>query len=455
MVRIGAALFNADHGRLADEVTRAEVAGLDFLHFDVFDGSLVPDLGFPPRTLKALRPLTRMPFEVHLVAADPTRHLAALAEAGADLVFLPTESTPLVYEAIFAVRERGMRPGLCLALGTPLTVLEPVLSLLDAVLLLGRVTGEGQRGRAFNDLLLGRLRAVRRMIDDAGVTVDLQAAGGLETDSCIAAVEAGATALPIGGALYREPDRGAYVRYLRQRLSEAAGQSSTPATEAVDQGPALLHPARVLVASRSFGPHCPDAVARLRVAGCELLPNDWGRAPIERELTERIVGVDALISGTEPVTAAVLAAADQLKVISKHGVGYENIDLAAARARGTQSPLLAARSVILSPTWRWRCCWRWRDRCPRATARFALAHGRAWSAWNCAARRSASLASDRSARPWPAEHWGLACVSSLTMRFRTTPSPAPGTSSICRCLTSWRSPTSCRCMRRLATRPVT
>jgi len=331
MTRIGSALFNADHTRLGEELRRVEAAGADFLHFDVFDGHLVPDLAFPPRTLEALRPLSRLPFEVHLAATDPLRFLPALKRAGADLVFLPAESTPMLYEAIFALRELGLRPGLCLALGTPLAVLEPVLPMLDAVLLLGRVTGEGQRGREFNLLLLGRVAAARRMIDALGQPVDLQAAGGLELDSMRAAVAAGATSLPIGGALHREADMGAYVAGLRAAL---AFEANGPAPAVHLPEPALARPLRVLVASRSFGPHCPEALARLREAGCELLANPWGRSPSEEELLARIGDADVLVSGTEPVTARVLAAAPRLRLIAKHGVGFENIDLEAARARG-------------------------------------------------------------------------------------------------------------------------
>lgn len=347
MVRLGSALFNADHGHLAAEVARVEAAGLDFVHIDVFDGHMVPDLGFSPLTMHTLRSLTRLPFEVHLAANDPLRFIPALVKGGANLVFLPLETTPLVYEAVFAVREQGLRVGLCLALGTSLSLLEPVLPLLDAVLLLGRVTGEGARGRTFNDLLLPRIQAVRHMIDRGGYDVDLQAAGGLERESSRAAVAAGAMALPIGAALHREADMTAYVSDLRAYCSgDAAALNNSRGDGSVKTGSAPVAPDtyRVLIASRSFGPHCPEALERMRVAGCLLIPNDLGRAPTEAELLARIADVDVLISGTEPVTAAVLAAAPRLKVISKHGVGYENIDLDAARARGI--PVAVAGGAI-------------------------------------------------------------------------------------------------------------
>ncbi|MCL4302405.1 MAG: ribulose-phosphate 3-epimerase [Anaerolineae bacterium] len=214
-IRLGAALFNGDHGRLAEEVARLEAAGLDFLHLDVFDGHFVSDLGFPPRTIAALRPLTRLPFEVHLGAVEPLRFVPHLAEAGVDLVIFHVESVPMLYEAIFNVREHKVKVGLAVTLGTPVRVLEPVISRIEAVLLLSRVTGEGTRGASFDPLVLPRVRRVREMVEAAGAAVDIQVAGGVKRDYIPELIAAGATTLAMGGGIYKVPDMAREVAEMR------------------------------------------------------------------------------------------------------------------------------------------------------------------------------------------------------------------------------------------------
>lgn len=219
MLRLGSALFNGDHGRLAEEVARLEGAGLDFIHLDVFDGHFVSDLGFPPRTIAALRPLTKLPFEVHLGAIDPLRFVPHLAEAGADLIILHVESITMLYEAIFTVREYGVRVGLAFTLGTSLALLEPVVSLIDAVLLLSRVTGEGARGASFNPLVMPRVRTARAMVEANRAAVDIQVAGGVKRQHIRELVAAGAATLAMGGGLYRVPDMAQEVLEMRKLAS--------------------------------------------------------------------------------------------------------------------------------------------------------------------------------------------------------------------------------------------
>ena len=217
-IRLGAALFNGDHGRLAEEVARLEGAGLDFIHLDVFDGYFVPDVGFPPRTIAALRELTRLPFEVHLGVREPARFVRALAESGVDLILFHLESARMAFEMLFAIHSLNVQAGVALSLGTPVASVEPLLSSADAVLLLSRVTGEGTKGTSFDPAVLPRLRAVREMARGAGGSCDLQVAGGINRTNAAAAVEAGAVTLTLGAGIYKAPDMAAEVRAIRALL---------------------------------------------------------------------------------------------------------------------------------------------------------------------------------------------------------------------------------------------
>ena len=219
--RIGAALFNGDHGRLAEEVARLEEAGVDFIHLDVFDGRFVGDLGFPPRTIAALRGLTKLPFEVHLGAEDPLRFVPQLVNAGADLIIFHIESVAMVYEALFLVKEQGVDAGLAFSLGTPVESLRPVINMADAALLLSRVTGEGARGAKFNPSVLTRVEDVSSMAAAADRDLDVQVAGSVKREHVPALLDAGMTSLAMGGGLYRVPSMADEVQALRALVKEA------------------------------------------------------------------------------------------------------------------------------------------------------------------------------------------------------------------------------------------
>ena len=219
-VRLGAALFNGDHGRLADEVQRLEAAGLDFLHIDVFDGYFVPDVAFPPRTIAALRKLTRLPFEVHLGVNEPGRFIPPLVEAGVDLILFHVESARMPFETAFSIRSLGARAGVALSLGTALSTVEALLDRLDAILLLSRVTGEGTSGASFDPGALPRLRRARELAAAAGGRCEVQAAGGVNRTNIASLVEAGATALSLGAGIYKVPDMRREVEEIRKLVTE-------------------------------------------------------------------------------------------------------------------------------------------------------------------------------------------------------------------------------------------
>ena len=222
-VRLGAALYNGNHARLGDEISRLESAGVDFVHLDVFDGHFVSDIGFAPRTIADLRPLTKLPFEVHLGFDGPLRIMPALAEAGVDLVLMHIEGLAMPYEALRLAGTYGSRVGVVVTLGTPLGCLEPVITLVDSVLLLSRVTGEGAHGSSFDPLVFPRLRAVRELVIAAGTQVDIQVAGGVRHEHVRDLVAAGATTLAVGGGIYRVPDMAHAISEMRDAAVQAKG----------------------------------------------------------------------------------------------------------------------------------------------------------------------------------------------------------------------------------------
>jgi ribulose-phosphate 3-epimerase len=213
VVRIAPSILSADIGRLAEEVRVAEAAGADWIHVDVMDGRFVPNITFGPAIVHAVRAVTRLPIDVHLMVVEPERHLAAFAEAGADGLSVHVEASTHLQRTLHAIRELGKRAGVVLNPHTPEENLRYVLEDLDLILIMTVNPGFG--GQAFLPGVVPKIRRVRELIDQAKHSIDLEVDGGIAPDTVRAVVAAGANVLVAGNSVFGQPDRAAAIRALR------------------------------------------------------------------------------------------------------------------------------------------------------------------------------------------------------------------------------------------------
>jgi ribulose-phosphate 3-epimerase len=194
-------ILASDFARLGEEVAALEAAGADWVHVDVMDGHFVPNLTMGPDIVKALRPHTSLPFDVHLMVAPVDPWLEAYRAAGAEVLSVHPESGPHLHRTLGRIRQLGARAGLVLNPATPVAVVEEVIDMVDLVLIMSVNPGFG--GQSFIDSALRKIERVRALLDAAGSPAVLQVDGGVTAANAAACVDAGATALVAGTAVFR------------------------------------------------------------------------------------------------------------------------------------------------------------------------------------------------------------------------------------------------------------
>jgi len=218
-IRIAPSILSADLGRLADEVRVAEIAGADWIHVDVMDGRFVPNITMGPGTVSAVRKVTRLPIDVHLMIVEPERYIDAFADAGADLISVHFEATTHLQRTLAQIRGRGKRAGIVLNPHTSEEAVRYLLGDVDVILVMS--VNPGFSGQEFLPQVLPKIVALRRLIDREGMKVDLEVDGGIQPATARAVVEAGGRVLVAGHAFYGQPDRAQALAALR----EAAGSA--------------------------------------------------------------------------------------------------------------------------------------------------------------------------------------------------------------------------------------
>lgn len=226
-VKIAPSILAADFAWLGKQVQEAEQAGADVIHVDVMDGRFVPNISIGLPVLQALRRVTKLPLDVHLMIVEPERYVDAFAAAGADYLTVHVEASPHLHRTVQMIHSAGLAAGVALNPATPVSALQEILPDVELVLVLSVNPGFG--GQRFLPSALRRLRQLRQMIDALGSPAALEVDGGIYPDTAAQVVEVGATWLVAGTAVFGAPEGiAAGMRSLRQAIKTPA-LADTPA----------------------------------------------------------------------------------------------------------------------------------------------------------------------------------------------------------------------------------
>jgi len=224
-LKIAPSILSSDFAHLAREVQAVERGGADWIHVDVMDGRFVPNITVGPVVVGAVRKVTKLPIDVHLMIVEPERYVHEFAEAGADILSVHVEPSYHLARTLQLIRSLGKKAGVVLNPHTPPDAVEYVLERVDLVLVMS--VNPGFSGQAFMPEVLPKLRAIRKMIDMRRLDVDLEVDGGVAPGTAAKVVEAGARVLVAGSAVYGQRDYSAAIAALRQ--DGALGLERTPA----------------------------------------------------------------------------------------------------------------------------------------------------------------------------------------------------------------------------------
>jgi ribulose-phosphate 3-epimerase len=207
-IRIAPSILSADFGRLADEVRAVEAAGADVIHVDVMDGRFVPNITIGPLVVEAVRKVTKLPVDAHLMIVEPEKYVEAFAKAGADLVSVHAEVSPHLHRTLQAIRAAGARPAVALDPSTDLSVLEYVLG--DCEMVLVMTVNPGFGGQRYIEACTEKVRRLRAMADARGLALEIEVDGGVKPETAGKVAAAGANVLVAGTAVFGASDyRGA------------------------------------------------------------------------------------------------------------------------------------------------------------------------------------------------------------------------------------------------------
>jgi ribulose-phosphate 3-epimerase len=214
MIKVAPSILSADFADMGQEVERVEAWGADYVHFDVMDGSFVSAITFGPAMCKAVRKHTSLPLDVHLMVEHPQTHIEQFRDAGADILTFHAEADRHIHRTLQAIRLAGMKAGVVLNPASPLCLIEHVLDLCDMVLLMSVNPGAG--GQSFISETLKKITALKTIINERGLELDIEVDGGINPETARLCIDAGANVLVAGNSVFTAKDPKAMVKAIRE-----------------------------------------------------------------------------------------------------------------------------------------------------------------------------------------------------------------------------------------------
>jgi ribulose-phosphate 3-epimerase len=219
-IKLAPSILTADMGALADQIQAAEAGGADYIHLDVMDGHFVPPITFGPLVVEAVRRATSLPLDIHLMIANPESQFEAFAAAGGDIINFHVEATAHADRLLRRIHTLKKRAGICINPATPLSAIEEVLDVADQVMVM--MINPGWGGQKLIPSMIGKVLRLRAMLDERGLSPDIELDGGVKANNVAACIEAGANVLVCGSSVYnREASPRENLRDLREAATHA------------------------------------------------------------------------------------------------------------------------------------------------------------------------------------------------------------------------------------------
>ncbi len=217
--KIAPSILSADFARLAEEIAKVEAAGADMIHVDVMDGHFVPNFTIGPPIVKAIRRVTKLPLDVHLMMTNPEEFIPDFIKAGSNYITVHVETCPHLHRTIQSIKEEGVKAGVTLNPATPLVSVEEILPEVDLLLIMSVNPGFG--GQNFIPRALEKLKRARRMINDRGLKVELEVDGGVKPENMTALSQAGADIFVSGSAIFHSKDYKDTIQKMRKAIGSS------------------------------------------------------------------------------------------------------------------------------------------------------------------------------------------------------------------------------------------